>query len=139
MKVPKYNIVEVYFLCKEELMKITDNNSLKLIQITLIILFVANPTLAVDSLESLNSSTASSREYNFNSSDQVYTLQNPLGNTGVGEFKINGVSNNASKSVLDLNNNRGFTLPNNIILEIIIKSLNRPVITQIKALIKKRK
>lgn len=94
------------------------HNSQKFVQRFLMILLIANPVFAIDNLENLNSSTDSFREYNFNSSNQVYTLENSLKNTGVGEFKIFGVVDNDSKSVLDLNNKQGFAPQNNTILSI---------------------
>ena len=49
------------------------------------------------------------RTYNFESADDVYTLQTDLGVMGEGSFTINGVtSDDGTKSTIDLNGKKGF-------------------------------
>lgn len=53
--------------------------------------------------------TAGDREYNFESADDVYTVQSSLGVMGEGSFTVNGVlADDGTKSTIDLNDKDGF-------------------------------
>lgn len=82
----------------------TQNDSIKIMQ----------DGIYTDLLPILNQKESEVRNYNFTDSDQVYTVNNTLGNTAAGEMHINGVTDEeGNRSTINLNGKGGFFTQNN--------------------------
>ncbi len=73
----------------------------------------------LDTLSYVNQSDLDGRNFNFDSSNDTYDLNEDLGSTGAGTININGVPDDSgNKSTINLNNNSGFELANATTLNI---------------------
>ena len=78
-----------------------------------------SPDMDGTELSNLNQmKTEDVRNFNFNSSDETYTVTKNLGTSTAGEININGIIGETAKSVIDLNTNKGFVLNGDTTLNI---------------------
>ena len=110
--------------------KIENNRSLKVLSAALWgVAALGTPTVAETvtvtpdmvgtELSNLNQlQTDEVRNFNFNSSEETYTVTKNLGTSTAGEININGIIGETAKSVIDLNTNKGFVLNGDATLNI---------------------
>jgi len=102
--------------------KIENNRSLKVLSAALLGVaalgapavaetVTVNPDMDGTELSNLNQlQTDEVRNFNFNSSDETYTVTKNLGTSTAGEININGIIGETAKSIIDLNSNNGFVV-----------------------------